>query len=111
MCSENSSLLQAISELLQRCGEVLLHGFEHASKVLRSDSVALIGWPRGVSFVLPWCSANPAILGGSSANRTPGITSLLPVIQPQSRIEPRRIAVPISQRFRSNRSLASTTSS
>jgi hypothetical protein len=41
-----------------------------ASKVLRSDSIALIGWPRGVSFVLPWCSANPAILGGLSATLT-----------------------------------------
>jgi hypothetical protein len=78
MCSENSGLLQAISELLQRCGEVLLHGFEHASKVLRSDSVALIGWPRGVSFVLPWCSANPAILGGSSATLTLGLLQVCP---------------------------------
>src|SRR5438552_348444 len=33
-----------------------------ASRVLRSDSVAWIGSPRGVSFVLPWCSANPPIL-------------------------------------------------
>jgi hypothetical protein len=40
-----------------------------ASKVLRSDSVALIGCPRGVSFVLPWCSANPPILDEWSASR------------------------------------------
>jgi hypothetical protein len=61
MCSENSGLRQAISELVQRvkpCGMAL----NPASRVLRSDSVALIGSPRGVSFVLPWCSANPPIL-------------------------------------------------
>jgi hypothetical protein len=40
-----------------------------ASKVLRSDSVALIGCPRGVSFVLPWFSANPPILDEWSAIR------------------------------------------
>ena len=47
-----SGLRQAISELVQRCGEALRHGFER-----RLESLALrfcpVGCPRGVSVVLP----------------------------------------------------------
>jgi hypothetical protein len=61
MCSENSGLRQTISELVQRSGKALRHGFEP-----RLESLALrlgpIGCPRSVSVVLPWCSANPPIL-------------------------------------------------
>lgn len=40
-----------------------------AARVLGSDSVALIGCPRGMSFVLPWRSENTPILEEWSANR------------------------------------------
>ncbi len=70
ICSENAGLRQAISELVQRCVKPCGMDLNPASKVLRSDSVALIGCPRGVSFVLPWCSANPPTLDEWSATLT-----------------------------------------
>lgn len=65
MLSESSGLRQATSELVQPCAMDL----NPSSKVLRSDSVALVGCPRSVSVVLPWYSANPPILDEWSATR------------------------------------------
>ena len=47
MCSENSGLRQAISELVQRSGEVLPHGFEPRLESL-ALRLGLVGCPRGV---------------------------------------------------------------
>src|SRR6266705_5385609 len=56
MCFENSTLRQAISELVQPCGEALQHGFEpllekSCAPTRSHSSVALIGCPRGVNFL------------------------------------------------------------
>ncbi len=66
VCSENSGLRQAISELVQRSGKALLHGFEPRLESL-ALRLGLVGCPRSVSVVLPWCSANPPVLDEWSA--------------------------------------------
>jgi hypothetical protein len=62
----NSGLRQAISELAQRSGKALLHGFEPRLESL-TPRLGLVGCPRSVSVVLSWCSANPPILDEWSA--------------------------------------------
>jgi hypothetical protein len=66
VCFENSGLRQAISELAQRSGKALLHGFEPRLESL-TPRLGLVGCPRSVSVVLSWCSANPPILDEWSA--------------------------------------------
>ncbi len=66
MCFENSGLRQAISELVHRSGKALLHGFEPHLESL-ALRLGLVGCPRSVSVVLPWCSANPPVLDEWSA--------------------------------------------
>jgi hypothetical protein len=61
MCSKSSGLRQAISELVQHCGEALRHGFEPR---LESHALRLgrIGWMPAQ------CERRPALVLGESAD-------------------------------------------
>src|SRR5712691_9389415 len=60
MCSENSGLRQAISELVQRCGEALRHGFEPGPR--ESCAPTRSGWMPAQ------CKRRAALVLGESAD-------------------------------------------
>jgi len=108
MCSEHSGLRQAISELVQRSGKALLHGFEPRLESL-ALRLGLVECPRSVSVVLPWCSASPPILDEWSATLTLGLLpSSQAALRPPGPLRTGREGFPSPSSSPSNASLEET---